>query len=115
MKGFKKETLEFLCNLTFGIKSEFSNMFFIYLIDINYYVVLSLCNTIAITGDSGTGKTTISNILKELFSDSFVLECDRYHKWERNDENWKKYTHLNPDANYITKMFLASNALMEIR
>lgn len=74
------------------------------LIDINYYVVLSLCNTIAITGDSGTGKTTISNILKELFCDSFVLECDRYHKWERNDENWKKYTHLNPDANYITKM-----------
>jgi uridine kinase len=74
------------------------------LIDINYYVLLSLCNTIAITGDSGTGKTTISNILKELFSDSFVLECDRYHKWERNDENWKKYTHLNPEANYITKM-----------
>ncbi len=74
------------------------------LIDINYYVVLSLCNTIAITGDSGTGKTTISNILKELFNNSFVLECDRYHKWERNDYNWKKYTHLNPDANYITKM-----------
>lgn len=74
------------------------------LVDIKYYVILSLCNTIAITGDSGSGKTTISNILKEIFNNGFVLECDRYHKWDRNDENWKKYTHLNPDANYITKM-----------
>jgi uridine kinase len=33
-----------------------------------------------------------------------MLECDRYHKWERGDDNWKKFTHLNPDANYLTKM-----------
>jgi len=72
--------------------------------DIDYFVILSLCNTIAITGDSGSGKTTISNILKELFINSFLLECDRYHKWERGNENWQKFTHLNPDANYITKM-----------
>ena len=32
------------------------------------------------------------------------MECDRYHKWERDDENWKKFTHLNPEANYISKM-----------
>lgn len=82
------------------------------LLDINYYVVLSLCNTIAISGDSGTGKTTISNILTDLFNDSFILECDRYHKWERNDENWKKYTHLNPEANYITKM---SNDVFDLK
>ena len=74
------------------------------LINIDYFVILSLCNTIAITGDSGSGKTTISKILNNLFANSFVLECDRYHKWERNDINWKSYTHLNPDANYITKM-----------
>ena len=73
-------------------------------VDIDFHVVLSLCNTIAITGDSGTGKTTLSNIIKKLFDDSFVLECDRYHKWERNDENWNKFTHLNPNSNYITKM-----------
>jgi len=82
------------------------------LLDINYYVVLSLCNTIAISGDSGTGKTTISNILTDLFNDSFILECDRYHKWERNDENWEKYTHLNPEANYITKM---SNDVFDLK
>jgi uridine kinase len=74
------------------------------LVDVNYMVILSLCNTIAITGDSGSGKTTISNILKDILKDSFLLECDRYHKWERHDKNWQNYTHLNPQANYITKM-----------
>lgn len=74
------------------------------LISINYTVILSLCNTIAITGDSGSGKTTLSKILVNLFNNSFILECDRYHKWERGNENWNKITHLNPEANYITKM-----------
>jgi uridine kinase len=75
-----------------------------HLISIDYIVILSLCNTIAITGDSGSGKTTLSKILTNLFNNSFILECDRYHKWERGDENWNKITHLNPQANYITKM-----------
>jgi uridine kinase len=74
------------------------------LIDLNYMILLSKCNLIAITGDSGSGKTTLSNYLKGLFNNSFSLECDRYHKWERNDKNWKNYTHLNPEANYICKM-----------
>jgi uridine kinase len=74
------------------------------LIDLNYIIILSSFNVIAITGDSGSGKTTISNIIKKLFNDSFLLECDRYHKWERGNYNWNEYTHLNPDANYITKM-----------
>lgn len=73
-------------------------------VNIDYIVILSLCNTIAITGDSGSGKTTLSNIIKEIFNSSFILECDRYHKWERNNIQWKYYTHLNPNANYITKM-----------
>ena len=39
--------------------------------------------------------------LKNIFIDSFILECDRYHKWERGNENWKIYTHLHPEANNI--------------
>jgi len=74
------------------------------LIDIDYLVILSLFNTIAITGNSGSGKTTLTKIIKNIFDNSFVLECDRYHKWERGDSKWEKYTHLNPEANYITKM-----------
>jgi uridine kinase len=72
--------------------------------DIKYNIILSLCNIFAICGDSGSGKTTIGNLLKKYFSSSFMLECDRYHKWERGNDNWKSITHLNPDANYIAKM-----------
>lgn len=74
------------------------------LIDIKYFVVLSLINTIAITGDSGVGKTQLSVFIQKLFNSSFILECDRYHKWERGNDNWNNITHLNPEANYITKM-----------
>lgn len=73
-------------------------------LDIEYNVILSSCNIFAICGDSGSGKSTLGNILKKYFSNSFMLECDRYHKWERNDENWKRFTHLNPESNYLTKM-----------
>jgi uridine kinase len=74
------------------------------LIDIDLSVLLSECNVFAICGDSGSGKTTLGNLLKKFFDNSFMLECDRYHKWERGDSNWKKYTHLNPEANFISKM-----------
>lgn len=73
-------------------------------IKIEYSVILSLCKSIAITGDSGSGKTTLSKEISKLFKDSFILECDRYHKWERENDNWKKITHLNPEANYLAKM-----------
>lgn len=74
------------------------------LINLDYNIILSKCNIFAICGDSGSGKTTLGNLLKKYFSSSFMFECDRYHKWERGNDNWKLYSHLNPDANYITKM-----------
>lgn len=92
--GIVNETL--LYHYIMNIPYEFIN--------IDYIVILSRCNTIAITGDSGSGKTTLSNIIKQLFNNSFILECDRYHKWERGDNHWNNYTHLNPDANYLAKM-----------
>ena len=33
-----------------------------------------------------------------------ILETDRYHKWERGNENYKTYTHLNPYANHLERM-----------
>jgi uridine kinase len=74
------------------------------LLDIDYGFKLSKCNIFAICGDSGSGKSTLSKYLKDSYIDSFTLECDRYHKWERGDENWSNYTHLNPNANFIQKM-----------
>ena len=73
--------------------------------NIKHKLLLSLCNLVAITGDSGTGKTTLMKHLEHLFTGNVLqLECDRYHKWERGDPQWNKFTHLNPDANHISKM-----------
>ena len=73
-------------------------------IDLSYNIILSCCSIISISGNSSSGKSKLSQFLKNKFVDSFILECDRYHKWDRNDMNWKEFTHLNPEANYLTKM-----------
>jgi uridine kinase len=94
--GYVSETILYhhLTSLNISIKK----------IDIEYSLLLSKCNVFAICGDSGSGKTTLSRLLKKCFSDSFTLECDRYHKWERGNTNWDSITHLNPKANHIEKM-----------
>jgi uridine kinase len=59
---------------------------------------------IGIGGDSGAGKTTILSDLKKLFNKRLLnLEGDGDHKWERGDENWNMFTHLDPKANLIHK------------
>jgi uridine kinase len=76
------------------------------LIEIQYKLILSKCNVFAISGDSGSGKTTMMNVLKQVFRDDklLTLETDRYHKWERGDPNYNEYTHLNPYANQLELM-----------
>lgn len=58
---------------------------------------------IGISGDSGTGKSTLLSLLTYLFGKSHVLliEGDGDHKWERGANEWHTYTHLNPKANYL--------------
>jgi uridine kinase len=76
------------------------------LINIEYKLILSKCNIIAIAGDSGSGKSTLLKALTPLFEDNILqLETDRYHKWERGDNNYQQYTHLNPYANHLEKMY----------
>ena len=77
------------------------------LIDIDYKLILSKCNVIAIAGDSGSGKSTLLKVLTPLFNENNILtlETDRYHKWERGNENYQNYTHLNPYANHLEKMY----------
>jgi uridine kinase len=77
------------------------------LINIEYKLILSKCNIIAIAGDSGSGKTTLLKSLTPLFGEDNILqlETDRYHKWERGDNNYHNYTHLNPYSNYLEKMY----------
>lgn len=81
-----------------------NNKFEYELVNIDFNVILSLCNIINICGDSSTGKSSLSGYIKKYMTNVFILECDRYHKWERGDINWNNYTHLNPGANYLTKM-----------
>ena len=71
---------------------------------IEHSILLSNCNVIAISGDSGAGKSTLANLLKRNYNNSFVLEGDRYHKWERENKKWDYVTHLDPKANYLAKM-----------
>lgn len=75
-------------------------------IDIDYKLIISNCNLIAIAGDSGSGKSSLSKYLSKLFgNDVITLETDRYHKWERGDINYNTYSHLNPNANHLEKMY----------
>ena len=76
------------------------------LIDFEYKLILQNYNVIAIAGDSGSGKSTLLNSLSELFdtTQSIKIETDRYHKWERGDSNYKIFSHLHPNANYLEKM-----------
>jgi uridine kinase len=62
-----------------------------------------LAFVIGIGGDSGTGKSTLLQDIRKLLNQRRILEIegDGDHKWERGDENWKSFTHLNPKANYL--------------
>jgi uridine kinase len=75
-------------------------------INLLYELILSTCFTFSICGDSGSGKTYISKLIQTIlpYDKSLLFETDRYHKWERGNENYNKYTHLHPNANYLEKM-----------
>lgn len=69
--------------------------------------------TIGIGGDSGVGKSSLlGNITLLLRNKLLQIEGDGEHKWERGDENWSKFTHLDPKANYIHKQ---ANAIYELK
>ena len=75
-------------------------------VPVPYHLCLSECKMVAITGDSGVGKSTFVEALQACFpfDSNLVLETDRYHKWERGHEQWSTITHLHPDANFLERM-----------
>lgn len=58
---------------------------------------------IGIGGDSAAGKSTLTNALSAVFEpqNTEIIRGDDMHKWERGNENWKKFTHLDPRANHL--------------
>ena len=59
--------------------------------------------SIAIAGDSGAGKDTLTNAISSLIGkeEVSILLGDDYHIAERGDLVWRKVTPLNPDANHL--------------
>lgn len=70
---------------------------------------------IGVGGDSGAGKSTFSNSIEMVLgSDNLsIVRGDDMHKWERGNEQWQTFTHLNPKANDIHKDYRDTKALKE--
>ena len=58
---------------------------------------------IGIGGNSGTGKSTISNALLRILTpqNTVIIRGDDMHKWQRGHEKWQDFTHLDPKANHL--------------
>jgi len=58
---------------------------------------------IGIGGDSASGKHTVYHVLRTLAGKekSIPIFGDNFHKWERGNEMWNVYTHLNPSGNRL--------------
>lgn len=58
---------------------------------------------IGIGGDSSSGKHTLSETFMQLLGseESVRLYGDDYHRWPRGHEEWSRYTHLDPQGNYV--------------
>lgn len=60
--------------------------------------------SIGIGGDSGSGKSSLLFKLKDILGQKLLsIEGDAEHKWERDNSNWDKFTHLDPKANHVHK------------
>lgn len=72
---------------------------------------------IGIGGDSGTGKHTLAELFKQLFTEKNVMQIngDADHKWERGHEKWSVFTHLNPKANNLYVQFDQAHMLKQGR
>ena len=70
---------------------------------------------IGIGGDSGAGKSTNTELLTGIFGgkNTLIVNGDDMHKWERGNENWKVFTHLNPEANKLHQELDQAVALTE--
>ncbi|WP_176086410.1 hypothetical protein [Martelella sp. HB161492] len=58
---------------------------------------------LGVAGDSGSGKSTVSDSLQNLFGLNLlgVICGDDMHKWQRGHKRWSELTHLDPRANEL--------------
>ena len=60
---------------------------------------------IGVAGDSGSGKTTFTNAIRQIFGPDMVvtITLDDYHKFDREERHRLNITPLHPDANNLTQ------------
>ncbi len=106
--SFLKIDVPILKNISFTLLTG-TLVYFIFIIykfgitECGYYNFHSKAFVIGISGDSGTGKSTLQSLIGEMFPPSGLIriEGDGDHKWERESDKWQEYTHLDPRANYL--------------
>ncbi|MGA2104175.1 phosphoribulokinase [Methanoregula sp.] len=61
---------------------------------------------IGVIGDSGSGKTTFTNAIRQIFGPDMVatITLDDYHKFDREKRYRLNITPLHPDANNLTQL-----------
>ncbi|MFZ0004903.1 MAG: phosphoribulokinase [Methanoregula sp.] len=61
---------------------------------------------IGVAGDSGSGKTTFTNAIRQIFGPDMVvtITLDDYHKFDREERHRLNITPLHPDANNLTQL-----------
>jgi len=91
-------------NLLFGLLLC-QQMFRNGVIDSSFNKVTRTPLLLSIAGDSGAGKDTLSDALRDLFGAKGVVQVsgDDYHLWDRKKPMWRAHTHLDPRANNLDK------------
>jgi uridine kinase len=59
---------------------------------------------IGIAGDSGAGKHTLADVLRDVLGKGNSLQTngDDYHRWPRGHAAWNETTQLNPKGNWVS-------------
>jgi len=62
--------------------------------------------TIGVAGDSGSGKTTFTDAIRQIFGEELVatITLDDYHLYDREERTRRDVTPLDPVANNLTRL-----------
>lgn len=62
--------------------------------------------TIGVAGDSGSGKTTFTNAIRQIFGPDLVatITLDDYHRYDREERRRLDITPLHPEANNLARL-----------
>ena len=104
LKVFNSTINENLIAIQFFFSLIVMKYFYQFLVQNKFFRIKSKPILIAIAGDSGVGKSSITSILSDFFGpkNTTIIEIDNYHKYERGDKVWESKTHLDPIVNKLS-------------